>query len=295
VITVIIPTYNQAECLAQCLEALAPHVAERSDVEVIVADDGSTDGTQALLQGWAERLPNLKALRQENRGPSAARNLGIRNARGEICVFLDCDCMPQPGWLAALCLPFADADVVGVEGRTLPAGTKATPLNHYVENRTGGLYWTCNMAYRTRDLREIGGFDERFRVPGGEDIDIAFRMKNRGQLVFEPNALVEHLILKRSLRKQLLGGRSFSSLILLWRKHPGSLLPAESRFRELVIFHLKHTLFPMYHQRGWLWRNPGVYATYCFIRIGVAIDTLLRLPIYRREATAPLSVREPLT
>src|SRR5205085_6868290 len=95
-----------------------------------------------------------------------ARNAGWRAARAPIVAFTDDDCVPQPGWLAALASGMTDADVV--QGRTvLDEAQRRGPFSPHVE--VGGPSWifqTCNIAYRRSILEAIGGFDERFRYAG---------------------------------------------------------------------------------------------------------------------------------
>ena len=238
----------------------------------------------------------MEILHQENAGPAAARNAGIRQASADIIVFLDCDCIPQRDWLEKLVIPLQDDPLIqGVEGRTIPASDAYTILDHDIENRQGGVYWTCNMAYRTQTLRRLGGFDEGFPWPAAEDIDLAHRVKQVGEIVFEPQAVVAHLVLTRSFQAHVERARLFSSMIRLWKKHPGLLIPEGSGFGTLVAFQLKQLLFQIVTQRRWLWKNPRVYVQRCVILVWMSMYTLVHLPAFYQEARQPLVVREPLT
>src|SRR5207249_6282517 len=96
-VSVIIPAYNAAGTIGACVESvLAERTRER--YEILVVDDGSTDGTGEI----AARYPRVRVLRQSNAGASAARNLAAREARGWILCFIDADCVATPGWLDAL-------------------------------------------------------------------------------------------------------------------------------------------------------------------------------------------------
>ena len=92
-VSVVIATYNRRDILRRTLESVASqsHAAH----EVIIADDGSTDGTPEL----AAEFPQVTFLRQENRGSSAARNLGVQRATGDVVAFTDDDCVVPPDWL----------------------------------------------------------------------------------------------------------------------------------------------------------------------------------------------------
>lgn len=100
-ISVVIPTYNQAQRLRLVLVGLEAQTLDRKDFEVLVVDDGCTDGTAGMVgQAAANRLPGLRLVKAGgNRGRSAARNLGIAQAAGELVVFLDGDALPSPDLL----------------------------------------------------------------------------------------------------------------------------------------------------------------------------------------------------
>lgn len=114
-ISVVIPARNSAETIGLCIEALLAQSTARGEYEVIVVDDGSTDGTAAIAEGEGTRV-----LSQPHHGPAAARNLGLREARGEIVLFTDADCIPTSTWIEEMTKPFADPDVVGVKGAYSP-------------------------------------------------------------------------------------------------------------------------------------------------------------------------------
>jgi glycosyltransferase involved in cell wall biosynthesis len=294
-VSVVIPAYNMDFCLPDCLQGLAGQTLTTGTFEIILVDDGSRDQTLETAKRLKQELglEKLNIVHQPNAGPAAARNHGIRLAQGEIIAFLDSDCVPQPGWLEHLTAPLRqDSTWVGVEGRTLPAPGKRTLMDHYIDNPNGGFYWTCNIAYRRSLLVEIGGLDEGFPLPSGEDIDLSHRMRQRGDIVFAPEALVHHLILPRSFQQHLRTARTFSSMIRLHRKHPGLLTQGRS-FGQLAWFQFKQLLLPIITQRREFAKAPLVYLRFCLVQVLMAVDTLLRLPQYHREATSPLRLREP--
>lgn len=298
-VTVVIPAYNAAGYIEQCLagavnQTLPPDCGA---YEVLLIDDGSTDNTHALAEALRSRggHARLKILSRPNGGPAAARNTGIRNAQGGIIVFLDSDCVPEPGWLASITRPLLDnPNLEGAEGQTLPEHeNNLSPLDHYIDNRTGGYYWTCNMAYRTETLRKIGGFDEGFPWPSGEDIDIAHRVKQAGELVFVPEAVVRHLILKWPVSKHVSMARTFPSMIRLWRKHDGLLIPEGSGFWRLVRFQLAVFARNLYRDLRWLIKDPVTGIKLEYIHLMLILKTLVYLPRFYREAHASLEIREP--
>lgn len=294
--SVVIPAYNAGTFIGQCLEGLARQTLGSGAFEIILIDDGSTDDTTQVCETFQKKLQleNLTLMRQTNAGPAAARNQGIRKATADIVVFIDSDCVARPDWLATLIAPLKNQPFLqGVEGQTIPGPGKLSPLHHYVENRVGGQYWTCNMAYRKAALLAVGGFDEGFPLPSGEDIDIARRVKHYGDILFLPEAMVEHILLDWPLKKHYARARTFSSMIRLWRKHPGLLGPENTGFWGLVRIQLTHFIFPWIRFGGWLFKNPVIFAKLSLLYIVWISDTLLRLPVYYREAHEPLVIREP--
>lgn len=191
-LSVVIPTYNRGESLTRCLRALSP------EVEVVVVDDGSSDETPHVPARVGH--PRLRYIRQGNAGPASARNLGARVARGDILAFTDDDCVPSPGWTQALAVRLADEpdEVGGVGGRVLPVRRgliSRYSTFHRILEPPGSLSYlvTANCAYRREAFEAVGGFDEAIRKPGGEDPDLAFRVRAKGyRLAFEPSAVVHH-------------------------------------------------------------------------------------------------------
>src|SRR5512142_1220020 len=112
-ISVIVPVKNGADTLGDCLQALLSQtgLAYGSDYEIIVVDDGSTDGTARLAESFG-----VTVHRQANAGPASARNAGAMLARGRYLAFTDADCTPAPDWLYEMVKPFEDPSVVGVKG-----------------------------------------------------------------------------------------------------------------------------------------------------------------------------------
>jgi glycosyltransferase involved in cell wall biosynthesis len=191
-VSVVIPTYNRAASLERCLRALP------DDIEVVVVDDGSTDSTRFVPA--RVRHPRLRYLRKENGGPASARNIGICNSSGASVAFTDDDCLPSPSWVRALAtrLHQEPPDVAGVGGRVLPLRrglvARYSTFHCILEPPPSCSYLvTANCIYRREALEKVGGFDESIRRPGGEDPELAFRVRAHGyRLVFEPTAVVRH-------------------------------------------------------------------------------------------------------
>lgn len=116
-LSIIIPAYNAEAYLPQCLDSILAQ--EQQGCEVIVVDDGSTDGTAALL----ERYPDVKVIHQENRGMSTARNRGLDEARGEYILFVDSDDLLTDGALETLVAELTGEDIISFNAKKLHDAT----------------------------------------------------------------------------------------------------------------------------------------------------------------------------
>lgn len=198
--SVVVPTRNRPQLLSRVLEALASQTYP--NYEIIVVDDASTTDLTPLKQ----RFPQVRFVRQPyNLGPAAARNLGIREATGEIIAFTDDDVMPPSNWLETLADGYRrNPEVVGVSG-SIQAPDELLQANVWAQlelfqsqvelgqpNRevVGGWecpgFGTCNASYLRGAFEEVGGFDEGFSF-ACEDGDLKRRVAERGyQLLWIP-------------------------------------------------------------------------------------------------------------
>jgi len=210
--SVVVPTHNRRDLLERVVAAILDQTLPREHYELIVVDDGSDDGSEAVGEALAGRL-GFKFIRQDNRGPAAARNRGIAEATGEVVAFTDDDCLVPRDWLERLADGYRrHSEVAGVGGGLrAPARVLATSpvarLEAFIarevygvgeEERLGGFECpaggTNNMSYRREALLGVGGFDESFG-PGvwGEDADLKLRITRRGGLLLYVPVCVEHL------------------------------------------------------------------------------------------------------
>ena len=144
--SIIIPAYNAANYLPQCLDSIQAQAY--SDYEVIVVDDGSTDGTAALL----ERRPEVKTVRQENSGMATARNRGLDVAEGEYILFVDSDDLLCDGALQALVPHLGGEDMVCFNARKLheeTGGHTYNPTIAVTEHSDGWTYFCRHRLERT--------------------------------------------------------------------------------------------------------------------------------------------------
>ncbi len=220
--TIVVPTYARPERLAHCVGALARLEYDRSRLEVIVVDDGSPDGTAVAAAVAPHRDPlRLRLVRQENRGPAAARNRGVREARHEFIAFTDDDCQPQPSWLAAFSAQFAAAPECIAGGRTVnaleeniysAASESLVGYFHRYHLRKGTPFFaTNNVALPRAVFLAVGGFDERFPRAAGEDREFCARCVRQGRtFAYVPEAVVHHshaLTLRQFIRQHYNYGR----------------------------------------------------------------------------------------
>ena len=280
--SVVIPTYNRLDTLPEVLAALAAQ-HDAPPFEVVVVDDGSTDGTAEWIRTWGG---DVHLLRQQNRGPAAARNAGVAAARGNVVAFLGDDTVPSPGWLRAhhqrRCAPADDRRPVAVIGYTAwHPRARLTPFLRYI-NEYGLQFgyaliedpddvpfqflYTSNLSLERSTLL-AEPFDETFPYPAWEDTELSYRLKERRglRLVYCAEARAEHdhpTDLRRFGVRQAKAGYC---AVVFYRRHPelGAFLglgpdgppPRPPRWRhfgrELLARALQYTSF----ERPALWEE----------------------------------------
>jgi GT2 family glycosyltransferase len=190
--SVVIPTCRRNDLLARCLESLRPgaQLAPAESYEVIVTDDAKGETAEAMIQ---TQFPWAQWVQGPATGPAANRNQGARHARGQWLCFIDDDCIASPEWLTAFRAAFSDGSIDLIEGQTTIPDKTDNPFQHAVFNKTGGVYWSCNLAIRRETFLRLGGFDEDFLEAASEDMEFAHRFHaHRYQSKFHPEALVYH-------------------------------------------------------------------------------------------------------
>jgi len=216
-VTVILINYNGAaigDVIARSVQAVNNQTY--TDWEVVLVDDGSTDGSDVLLQSLADGERVFFTRTDQHRGVGAARNAGITLARGEYLAFLDNDAIPEPDWLAEIVkkmdehpgygacasrvMFFDRPDTINSLGSVLNelahgTGVGMHELKSFYRPTGEIMYATGNgMVLRRSALDVIGGFDEGFRFYGHDDSDIGIRLRNAGYaIVQQPSAVVLHL------------------------------------------------------------------------------------------------------
>jgi GT2 family glycosyltransferase len=179
---VIVPVCNGGAVFAHCIEALL--AACPAPLEILVIDDGSTDGSD-----WVARRPGVILLHSGGRrGPAAARNLGARAARGDLLFFVDADVTVPPGALGHFLRLFQEdpslAAVIGSYDDQPPCPRLLSQYKnllhhrvHQLANEEGFTFWGACGVVRRDAFLEVGGFDEGYRRPSVEDIELGYRLK----------------------------------------------------------------------------------------------------------------------
>jgi glycosyltransferase involved in cell wall biosynthesis len=202
-LSVVIPTYNRLPILRKCLAALEDQqlAAPIQRYEVVVVDDGSTDDTVHWLDANATRLPHVRLIRQEHGGPAEGRNRGVREARGDVIVFIDSDLVVTPTFLACHARALAAAwrrrgdRLCFTYGAVVNTANFANPTSepHKLTDLSWAYFATGNVAI-DRDLLERAGlFDTGFHLYGWEDLELGERLRQLGVvLVRAPEAVGYH-------------------------------------------------------------------------------------------------------
>lgn len=231
--SVIIPVYNDLENLKAVLDSLEDQDCG-DDFEVVVCDDGSTDGTGQFLDVYRGEL-NLKVVHHPvNRGRAAARNSAAKSASGDILILLDGDMVAPKHFVSGHVSRHLAGDLVIVVGAVrFDRSLGQAAYVRYLETRGGaklspgtslpGRYFVSANASLTRRLFfDLNGFSEDFVRYGGEDLDFGLRAVKAGtRLVYAPELAVVHLHLRRLLQA-LSAVRDYGryNLPILLRRHP---------------------------------------------------------------------------
>jgi glycosyltransferase involved in cell wall biosynthesis len=179
-VAIVIPVYNGAGMIAAAVRSALGQ--DHPGTRVLVVDDGSTDATPALLA----RMPGITVLRQENRGPAAARNAGWRAAAdAEYVFFLDADCIAPPDWVSSLLVHHRERSTgcVGcVYDLANPDSLLARIIYREFERRHAGcredtlFLGSYGYSFRRATLERVGGFDESYRHASHEDNELGWRL-----------------------------------------------------------------------------------------------------------------------
>jgi glycosyltransferase involved in cell wall biosynthesis len=258
-LSVIIPTHNRKAILERCIQSLLNQSLSRDRYEIIIVDDGSTDGTGDLINDRLLNEGNIIYLRQEGKGPAAARNLGIKNAGGEVIFFTGDDIIADRDLLKVHYQEHANSDV-----KTAILGLidwhpelKVTEFMRYLEKGVQFSYHvlkdgdyvnydnfvTANVSLKKVLLLDYGIFDEDFRYPAFEDTELALRLNSAGmKLKYVSRAKAYHyhpVNLKTYSKREYLAGQGAA---LFYRKHPEQAKLLGTRYAKGMVKLLKYII-----------------------------------------------------
>jgi glycosyltransferase involved in cell wall biosynthesis len=235
--SVVIPTYRRPETLFPVLDALGRQ-ASPPEFEVVVVDDGSGDDTPRRLSAYRPPYP-FRFFSQPNAGPASARNRGVREARGRVVLFLGDDTVPEPALLSVHGQTHGESRPypVAVLGYTTwPRDLRVSPFLHHIneyglqfgyglirdtEQVPFNFFYTSNVSLPREILLEAGLFDTTFPHAAWEDIEVAYRLMQRGmRMLYRPQAVARHhhdITFVSFRRRQEKAGEAAA---IFYRKHP---------------------------------------------------------------------------
>lgn len=199
-ISVILPVYNTAQYLERVIAALLAQDYPQDAYELIFVDNGSSDNSIAIL----ERFPQIRLFSESERGSYAARNRGVREARGEILAFTDSDCYPVPGWLTAIERSLGESGAQVLLGPRIPpvANSWVRLVSDY-ENKKAEIVcgsgdpelyfgYTNNMAVRSSAMQRFGPFVQRARGSDTIFVRSVVEAESCAAVAYCPDMAVQH-------------------------------------------------------------------------------------------------------
>ena len=219
-VSVVITTHDHGSYIGDAISAIAAQEVD-GEVEIVVCDNASDDGTQSVLRGIVDtsQRPLTYVRLKKDIGPARGRNLGIELARGRFIAFTDADCLPRPGWLRSALAAFDSERVGVVQGRTVPDEARVPLFEHHIAiDHLDGTFATANVIYRRQALSGLA-FDPECAY--WEDADLGWRLLGAGwQAAFAPDAVVAHRVIRLSPRAWMTWPAHYASLPAIVRRHP---------------------------------------------------------------------------
>jgi glycosyltransferase involved in cell wall biosynthesis len=234
--SIVIPTYNRLPILQKALQALEIQTFDAelvTNYEIIVVDDGSTDGTIEWLNNTMPELPHLKIYEQAHKGASAARNLGVEQAIGDTIIFIDSDIVVTPSFLQCHATALTQEhqvlgnDKIFTYGAVINTANFEEPTSeaYKIIDFSNAYFATTNVAIAKHWLIDVGLFDLEFDLYGWEDLELGVRLKNCDiKMVKCPEAVGYHWHpafsldrLPRLIEQELERGQMG---VVFYKKHP---------------------------------------------------------------------------
>ena len=290
-ISVVIPTYNRLPILRKCLNALENQffIDDVHDYEIVIVDDGSTDGTSDWLRNNIQIFPHLRLLEQSHGGPAIGRNFGVENSKGDLIIFIDSDLVVNKFFLSnhvdSLILAwkklgnkkcFTYGSVINTSNFNNPT---SEPFK--LQDLSWAYFATGNVAIDKKVLEISGLFDTSFQLYGWEDLELGERLRNMGvKLIKCPKAIGYHWHPALALDQiphliQIEKERAKMGLVF-YRKHP------TFRVKFIIQFTFFHLCLWEFLTFGGLINTKTIRPILSFLikngKPGAAME-LLRLPL----------------
>jgi glycosyltransferase involved in cell wall biosynthesis len=224
-LSVVVATHNRPDRLARLVASLAAQEVPEGTFETVVVDDGSSDPAVADVLDAASRSGVRVVRRTASAGPATARNAGVAVATAPLVAFTDDDCEAPPDWVAQVLRSAAAHPGVIIQGRTTPIPDELAQRTPFSRTQMivaeDPAYQTCNMVYPRAVLDTLGGFDEVFPLPAGEDTDLAWRARERGfSVVFDEAVHTHHAVLHDGLGGMLRYARRWGEIVPIYKRFP---------------------------------------------------------------------------
>ncbi|MCR4784531.1 MAG: glycosyltransferase family 2 protein [bacterium] len=250
-VSVQICSHNRKDVLKKVLESLKDQTLPAERFEVVLVDDGSTDGTQAMAESL--ELPyHLTVLRHEkNAGLATARNTGLRACRGHVILIIDDDVIAHPDLLRQHVLTHASYDKIVCNGWVNHVSTPKRPEvpKFTMADISMSFFWTSNVSVKRKHLLEIGGFDEDFKEYGWEDQEVGLRLMALGLKAHNNYKAIGFHVKRTPQRRDI----------------PRMLRQAEAKGRTAALYIKKHNRPRTRLSTG---IHPARLAVYHFTRLG---------------------------
>lgn len=218
-ISVIVPCYNQAQYLDECLQSVLNQSYQ--DWECIIVNDGSPDNIEKVAKQWVEKDSRFRYLCQENKGVSAARNLGIHHAKGEWILPLDGDDYISNDYLELASLHFCNNEIKVICCNARKFGIVDEPFvlkDFSLENLASGNMIFCSAFFKKENWKNVNGYDENF-TESYEDWEFWISILKNGGKVYKLNELCFFYRIKENSRNANVTKKRIPNLFYLERKH----------------------------------------------------------------------------
>lgn len=240
--SIIIPTYNRRDTLKRVLNSLFNQTYPKDAYEVVVIDDGSKDDTGAMVKKLNSPC-SFKYLWQEKKGPAAARNYGLSEARGEVIIFIDSDIIVGSDFIEEHLSYHKKHDRVIVRAPVIRTQNRDNPIGERMKltDLSSAFFATGNTSVKKSFLFQAGPFDEDFKEYGWEDLEMGERLKKLGlSLKTNKRAVGYHYQkrlrladLSRLCAKEETRGRT---AVIFYRKHPTSTVKYMTQINSFFFF-----------------------------------------------------------